>query len=62
MADLDFSLIAIAKSAADRVGHYSRPDVFQLRFNPDPQPKVLTDISEPLPVADSPFTTAGATS
>jgi nitrilase len=32
-ADLDFSLIAIAKSAADPVGHYSRPDVFQLLFN-----------------------------
>jgi nitrilase len=62
VADLDFSLIAIAKSAADPVGHYSRPDVFQLRFNPDPRPKVLTDISEPLPAADNPFTTAGAAS
>ena len=61
MADLDFSLIAIAKSAADPVGHYSRPDVFQLRFNPYPQPKVLTEVSEPLPAADGPFATAGAT-
>jgi nitrilase len=40
-ADLDFSLIAIAKSAADPVGHYSRPDVFQLRVNLHPTPKVI---------------------
>ena len=33
-ADLDPGLIAIAKSAADPVGHYSRPDVFRLVFNP----------------------------
>jgi nitrilase len=32
-ADLDPALIAIAKSAADPVGHYSRPDVFRLLFN-----------------------------
>ncbi len=41
-ADLDFSLIAIAKSAADPVGHYSRPDVFQLMFNPRPNHVVVT--------------------
>lgn len=40
-ADLDFSLIAIAKSAADPVGHYSRPDVFRLRVNLAPAPRVL---------------------
>lgn len=40
-ADLDFSLIAVAKSAADPVGHYSRPDVFQLRFNPRPNRPVV---------------------
>jgi aliphatic nitrilase len=40
-ADLDFSLIAIAKSAADPVGHYSRPDIFQLRVNLDPTPKIV---------------------
>ncbi len=33
-ADLDPGLLAVAKSAADPVGHYSRPDVFQLLFNP----------------------------
>ena len=31
-ADLDFSLLAIAKSAADPVGHYSRPDIVRLQF------------------------------
>jgi nitrilase len=41
-ADLDFSLIAIAKSAADPVGHYSRPDVFQLLFNPRPNRVVVS--------------------
>ncbi|CCQ17981.1 putative nitrilase [Rhodococcus sp. AW25M09] len=33
-ADLDFDLIDVAKHAFDPVGHYSRPDVFQLLFNP----------------------------
>ncbi|MFJ1768534.1 carbon-nitrogen hydrolase family protein [Amycolatopsis sp. NPDC088138] len=40
-ADLDFSLIAIAKSAADPVGHYSRPDVFRLHVNLAPAPRVV---------------------
>jgi aliphatic nitrilase len=40
-ADLDFSLIAIAKSAADPVGHYSRPDVFRLQVNLAPAPKIV---------------------
>lgn len=40
-ADLDFAMIAIAKSAADPVGHYSRPDVFQLHFNQAPTPRVV---------------------
>jgi hypothetical protein len=35
-ADLDFALLAIAKSAYDPAGHYSRPDVFSLTFNPAP--------------------------
>jgi aliphatic nitrilase len=67
-ADLDFSLIAIAKSAADPVGHYSRPDVFQLRFNPRPNRVVVSDegpdkrprvdVTEPsdlVPVDESPL-------
>nr|WP_136251271.1 carbon-nitrogen hydrolase family protein [Ningiella ruwaisensis] len=34
-ADLDLGLISIAKSFADPVGHYSRPDVTQLLLNND---------------------------
>ncbi len=41
-ANLDFSLIAIAKPAADPIGHYSRPDVFQLMFNPRPNSVVVS--------------------
>lgn len=33
-ADIDLSMIAYAKSAADPSGHYSRPDVARLLFNP----------------------------
>ncbi|QUQ63254.1 carbon-nitrogen hydrolase family protein [Kutzneria sp. CA-103260] len=40
-ADLDFSLIAIAKSAADPVGHYSRPDVFRLHVNLGANPRIV---------------------
>ena len=40
-ADLNPDLIAIAKSAADPVGHYSRPDVFRLLVNRNPAPAVV---------------------
>ena len=39
-ADIDLAMIAIAKSAADPVGHYSRPDVTRLLLNTDPSPVV----------------------
>lgn len=39
-ADVDLAAIAIAKSAADPTGHYARPDVHRLLFNPNPQPRV----------------------
>jgi len=32
-ADINLAEIAMAKQAADPVGHYSRPDVFSLQFN-----------------------------
>jgi len=35
-ADIDPALISIAKSAADPVGHYSRPDVTRLLLNTSP--------------------------
>jgi len=41
-ADCDTAMIAVAKSAADPVGHYSRPDVTRLLFNPAPAPRVET--------------------
>ncbi len=41
-ADCDPALQAIAKSAADPTGHYSRPDVTRLLFNRSPQPAVTT--------------------
>ncbi|PXY38376.1 carbon-nitrogen hydrolase family protein [Prauserella flavalba] len=46
-ADLDPTLIAIAKSAADPVGHYSRPDVFRLLVNRNPAPRTVEAPSEP---------------
>lgn len=41
MADIDLAAIAYAKSAADPVGHYSRPDVLRLMFNTRPNPRVV---------------------
>jgi aliphatic nitrilase len=39
-AEIDLGVISIAKSSADPVGHYSRPDVTRLLFNPNPAPPV----------------------
>jgi aliphatic nitrilase len=41
VADIDLGAITYAKSAADPVGHYSRPDVLRLMFNPTPNPVVV---------------------
>lgn len=40
-ADIDLGMIALAKGAADPAGHYARPDVTQLLFNPNPQRPVV---------------------
>lgn len=39
-ADIDLGMISIAKAAADPTGHYSRPDVTRLLFNPAPVHRV----------------------
>lgn len=39
-ADIDLGMISIAKSAADPVGHYSRPDVTRLLLNTSESPRV----------------------
>lgn len=39
-ATIDPQQVALAKAAADPVGHYSRPDVVRLLFNPEPQTRV----------------------
>jgi nitrilase len=54
-ADLDLSAILVAKNSADPVGHYSRPDVLRLLFNPNPTPKVEAPgaAAEPEVVAES---------
>lgn len=40
-ADLPAYLLAIAKSCADPVGHYARPDVLRLWINRNPAPRVI---------------------
>ena len=40
-ADIDLSMIAYAKAAADPAGHYSRPDVTRLLLNAKPQRPVM---------------------
>lgn len=41
VADIDLDMIAYAKSAADPVGHYSRPDVFRLMVNHGKNPVTM---------------------
>jgi aliphatic nitrilase len=41
LADIDLSMIAVAKAAADPAGHYSRPDVTRLWFNSRPSRPVI---------------------
>ena len=41
MAELDLSEIGKSKLDFDAVGHYARPDVFQLQVNASAQPPVV---------------------
>jgi aliphatic nitrilase len=47
IAEIDLGMISIAKSAADPVGHYSRPDVTRLLLNRRPSPKVVSFSDSP---------------
>jgi len=46
-ADLDMSEVVKAKLDFDVVGHYARPDVFQLSVNESPAESVITSASQP---------------
>jgi nitrilase len=53
-ADINYGEILAAKNAYDPVGHYSRPDVLKLLFNPAPTPRVVRaeqPVAEQEPVA-----------
>ena len=52
IAEIDLAAIAVAKSAADPAGHYSRPDVFRLMFNNKPAP-VMMGFSDGATVVDA---------
>ncbi|MDD9962934.1 MAG: carbon-nitrogen hydrolase family protein [Gammaproteobacteria bacterium] len=52
-AEIDLGAVAVAKSFADPVGHYSRPDVMRLLLNRSPQPCVEELSSEPAEVIDA---------
>ncbi|MGN6261728.1 MAG: carbon-nitrogen hydrolase family protein [Ralstonia sp.] len=46
-ADIDLGQIGVAKNAMDPVGHYSRPDVYRLLFNPR-KSKRVEDFASPI--------------
>jgi len=52
-AEIDLAEIALAKSAADPVGHYSRPDVARLLLNRTPL-KCVEEFEAPAQAVDSP--------
>ena len=44
--DIDREKVGIAKRALDVTGHYSRPDIFQLHVNTQPQSPVVFENKE----------------
>ena len=52
IADVDFNLIRASKAALDIAGHYSRPDVFDLRVNRMRAPSRITPIDDDNGVED----------
>jgi nitrilase len=42
-ADIDVSAIGVARRSFDVAGHYSRPDIFELRVNREPQKPIALD-------------------
>ncbi|QBR48481.1 carbon-nitrogen hydrolase family protein (plasmid) [Erwinia sp. QL-Z3] len=52
IAELDPAAITFAKLAADPVGHYSRPDVTRLLFNPSSNKTVIKRYSPPELIAE----------
>jgi len=53
-AEIDLGAIAVAKSFADPVGHYARPDVLRLLINREPQSPVESFSAVDLDVPDTP--------
>lgn len=53
IAEIDLGLIGVAKNAMDPVGHYSRPDVYRLMLNREPNRRV-EPFSTPLAARDEP--------
>ena len=43
LAEIDLADVARGKYDFDVVGHYARPDVFQLHVNEKPAPPVIVD-------------------
>ena len=42
-ADIDLSAVGVARRSLDVAGHYSRPDIFELRVNTEAQKPVVIE-------------------